>query len=179
MNLTDPGKEQQYINNQLASNPDNRVCDISVPYWNGVNCVTCIAPEINFDYSQKKCVGCGSGYYITNNQCVAAPYVSNVTAIPNGTFVETAPNATLAAITNQVNSYKASGTPYIECPAATPIYNATSKTCVSLCPAGLRWDIKTSTCAACPQGQYMAQNGSCVAAPYVSNIPVISSSPYI
>ena len=179
VNLTDPAKEQQYINGQLASNPDNRICDISVPYWNGTNCTVCTAPNILFDYSLKRCVPCPNGFALKNNSCVAIQYVSNVTAIPNGNYVETAPDSTLANITRTVNIYKANGTPYIECPADTPIYNATQNKCVPLCPFGLKWDIKSSRCVACPDGQYMAANGSCVPAPLVSNIPAISTYPYI
>ena len=52
-----------------------------------------------------------------------------------------------------------SQTPYRECPATSPLYNATTKTCLPQCSTGTFLNLANGTCIVCPT--YVPSNHTC------------------
>ena len=152
INLVDPVKEQQNINNLLAQNNQSQICPANAPYSNGSQCITCPTPNIFFDYSTKKCVGCPANTFLYNNQCYQIPMVSNASAISRtGNYLETPPNGTVAVINQTTQYLRNNSIPYNECPATAPYYNAATASCQPItCPTGSYFSISNATCTPCP-----------------------------
>lgn len=160
VNLADPVKEQANITAMLKENNLSSVCDISTPYYDGIKCIPCPPPNIFFDYLAKKCTGCPDNSFLSNGKCVQSPIVSNIPAIVSGNnYIETPPNATVANLNQTIQNYVNSQTPYRECPATAPLYNATTSTCQPACAAGTYLDLASGKCIACPT--YNATTRTC------------------
>lgn len=109
-----------------------------------------------------------------DNKCVLPPTVSNISALSSyNNYIETQPNATLAALKKQIQDYKTSGTPYLECSQSQPYFNLDTYACTNVCSDGTFLDLATSRCIICMG--YIQLNHTCIPA-LVSNIPVIISS---
>lgn len=58
-----------------------------------------------------------------------------------------------------MQNYINSQTPYRECPATSPLYNATTKTCIPQCSTGTFLNLATGSCITCPT--FVASNHTC------------------
>lgn len=138
-------------------------CPLEAPYFDGTNCLGCLAAGTYFNMETKKCVAC-QNFDVSTHTCKdapptppitppivtpIAPVVSNFTSGLNRTIF--APNTNVQALQNQTGQACPADRPFftssgcINCEILTPLFNYTSQQCAT-CPSGFTFVQDKHTC---------------------------------
>lgn len=150
--------------NDLIKDYTNRIntynnvtnCGNDTPFWNGLKCIACSAPNPIFNIATSQCTVCPKGTAYNDKTHTCDPtgivnYKPNPAAEPN---VWVPPEAAPDALPTYMNTGDepcpvdkpfAKGTSCVACPTDKPYFNLLSKECQG-CPVNYVWNVTIHRC---------------------------------
>jgi len=136
-----------------AYNPALLTCSPGTPFFDGLACITCSAPNY-FDFTTLSCQPCPSGtVFNPSNRLCIYPNPSYVTNMSNPNIFYNGNYTVLQASINQQQLANSLAT----CPSGSPFYDATTNTCIS-CPSSTPiFNIVYNRCMNCGSNAFFDQ----------------------